>query len=113
KLVQHLIILSALRATAGVVKCEDDQRLFHNTAMRKQKSDVSDCWGKTMAKDGLVAGGYNRMDWFVPRRFKVSPSHYLMQLGSQRAMISWKRQGETTSTCAIDQHAHIPNNLLQ
>ncbi|GJX34846.1 hypothetical protein Tco_0246403 [Tanacetum coccineum] len=47
KLGQHLIISTTLRAAAGAVKREDDQRLFHNAAMRKQRSDVSDRWAPT------------------------------------------------------------------
>ncbi|GJZ87269.1 nuclear transcription factor Y subunit A-9-like protein [Tanacetum coccineum] len=41
---QHLIISTTLRAATRAVKCEDNQRLFHNAAMRKQRSDVSDRW---------------------------------------------------------------------
>nr|GEW05021.1 hypothetical protein [Tanacetum cinerariifolium] len=39
-----LIPNHALRAAAGAVKREDDRRLFHNAAMRKQRRDVSDRW---------------------------------------------------------------------
>ncbi|GKC55277.1 hypothetical protein Tco_1078022 [Tanacetum coccineum] len=54
KLGQHLIISTTLRAAAGAVKREDDQRLFHNAAMRKQRSDVSDRWN--VFADGETTG---------------------------------------------------------
>ncbi|XP_071706852.1 uncharacterized protein [Rutidosis leptorrhynchoides] len=39
-----LIPNHALRAAAGAVKREDDRRLFHNAAMRKQRREVGDRW---------------------------------------------------------------------
>ncbi|KAK9051253.1 hypothetical protein SSX86_027880 [Deinandra increscens subsp. villosa] len=39
-----LIPNHALRAAAAAVKREDDRRLFHNAAMRKQRREVGDRW---------------------------------------------------------------------
>ncbi|GJY29719.1 zinc finger, RING/FYVE/PHD-type containing protein [Tanacetum coccineum] len=43
-MLKRVVETVALRAAAGAVKREDDRRLFHNAAMRKQRRDVSDRW---------------------------------------------------------------------
>ncbi|KAL7605142.1 uncharacterized protein LOC111914650 isoform X1 [Lactuca sativa] len=52
-----LIPNHALRAAAGAVKREDDRRLFHNAAMRKQRREVSDRW---VNGDGNSENGSHR-----------------------------------------------------
>nr|XP_043624183.1 uncharacterized protein LOC122595802 [Erigeron canadensis] len=50
-----LIPNHALRAAARAVKREDDRRLFHNAAMRKQRREVGDRWvnGEVASENGI------------------------------------------------------------
>ncbi|KAL8268721.1 hypothetical protein R6Q59_002519 [Mikania micrantha] len=52
-----LIPNHALRAAAAAVKREDDRRLFHNAAMRKQRREVGDRW---VNGDGTSENGSQR-----------------------------------------------------